>query len=135
MSSHSAVCSWRCNCGANVGPMKESPIARKGEALPMLSLYYFVRSREFINSNWVYIRDWSFGNWGEESFEAPKEEKEKLEQAYIIIRRFSIGPYGRIEIENEPDWIGYRINNKIDFAVLMKQVKDLLGPEREDKSQ
>ncbi len=101
----------------------------------MLSLYYFNKESKPGYGNLAYVRDWSFGNWGEESFEAPKEEKEKLEQAYIIIRRFSIGPYGRIEIENEPDWIGYRINNKIDFDVLMKQVKDLLGPEREDKSQ
>ncbi len=102
MSSHSAACSWRCNCGVNVGPMKEndSPIARNGFALPMLSLYYFVRGA-FINSNWVYIRD---------CFGVLVKDNAKLSEVDTMLSRAS--HFGEAvdrlgSGDQEPYWVGF----------------------------
>ncbi len=94
----------------------------------MLSLYYFSGSVAKGCGPKVYIRDWS------PSCAIPDIDYQELHEASQILRRASIWKAANqpvISIAGEPDWYGYEFSDSLDFDALMKQVRNLLGPERE----
>lgn len=94
----------------------------------MLSLYYFDAPMAVGCGKRIYIRDWSRLRAHSE-IDYPKQY-----EVSQMLRRVSIWKAANqpvISIAGEPDWYGYEFSDKLDFDALMKQVRTLLGPERE----